>query len=146
MRTQRSFLLTSSVLTIAITGGTAHSQSFSPVWEIMTQDPQDLGAESPGCRGCHIGPRSPWGDTEEEVLASLQEPDPFTGYSRVDGGNNGSTLSFLLECGYMPFFGSRWHEGPDSAHPEEFFQFQLEKLREWLAQFDDPTSPPTSCQ
>jgi hypothetical protein len=145
MRKQRSVLLTSSVLAIAITGGTAHSQSFSEVWEIMTRP---RGTESPGCRGCHIGPLkiNPWGDTEEEVLASLQAPDPFTGISLVDGGNNGSSLSFMLECGYMPFFGLPWHEGPDNFYPDEFFQFQLEKLREWLAQFDDPKSPPTSCQ
>lgn len=143
MRKQRSFLLTSGILAIAITGGIAHAQSFSPVWEIMTQP---RGAQSPGCRGCHIGPTQPWGDTEEQVLQSLQDPNPFTGYSLVDGGNNGSSLSFMLECGFMPFLGLSWHEGPDNVYPDEFFQFQLEKLREWLAQFDDPKSPPTTCQ
>jgi hypothetical protein len=122
---------------------------FDPVWEIMTVD---AGPESPGCRGCHIQPLPPhgliWGDTEAEVLASLEDRDPDTGEVRgvVAGGNNGSEISYLLECGSMPFAGRPWHEGPDDTYCDEFFQFQLEKLRAWLAQYDDPTADPTSCQ
>jgi hypothetical protein len=79
-----------------------------------------------------------WGDTEEEVLEALQTPDG-SGVSLVDGGNGRSILSIRLECGSMPMFGRRWHVGPDDTYPDEFYQFQLEKLRAWLAQFDDPT-------
>jgi hypothetical protein len=135
-----------SGICVSMTGGKSLAQSFDDVWEIMNQE---RGEESPGCRGCHIRPGPPggslWGDTQEEVLQSLLTPD-CTGVSLVDGGNRGSILSIRLECGSMPRFGRRWHEGPDDTYSEEFFQFQLEKLRAWLEQFDDPTSDPTQCQ
>jgi hypothetical protein len=132
---------------VALVAGSARAQSFDDVWQIMTQE---AGADSPGCRGCHIVAQPPrgliWGDTEDEVLQSLQTPDKVSGIAVVDGGNRGSKMSFRVECGSMPFFGRRWHEGPDDPdHPDEYFQFQLEKLRAWLAQFDDPTADPTTC-
>jgi|SRR5262245_40255997 len=146
MRKQHSFVLTLGILA-SLTSGSARSQSFDDVWAIMTQP---AGPDSPGCRGCHIVPEPPgglvWGDTEDEVLQSLQTPNPFTGVAVVDGGNYSSIISLKVECGSMPRFGARWHEGPDDTYLDDFFQFQLEKLRAWLAQFDDPTADPTTCQ
>ncbi len=149
MKKLHSWFLASGAV-VALASGITWAQSdplFDPVWEIMTQE---SGPGSPGCRGCHIQPMPPqglvWGNTEDEVLQSLQTPNPVTGVSLVDGGNRGSKLSFRLECGTMPFAGRAWHEGPDDTYPDEFFQFQLEKLRAWLAQFDDPTADPTTCQ
>jgi hypothetical protein len=146
MRTPR-ILIFASALSLALLALGAQAQSFDDVWLIMTQE---AGPESPGCRGCHIQPLPPqgliWGDTEDEVLCSLQTPDA-SGHSIVENGNYGSKLSYRLECGTMPFGGRQWHEGPDDPdHPDEFFQYQLEKLRAFLSQFDDPTQPPTTCQ
>jgi hypothetical protein len=142
MRKLYSWIVISGICA-SLTGRDSLAQSFDDVWEIMNQE---RGPESPGCRGCHIRPGPPkglvWGDSMEEVLEALQTPDS-TGVSLVDGGNGRSILSIRLECGSMPFFGRRWHEGPDDTYPDEFYQFQLEKLRAWLAQFDDPSSDPT---
>lgn len=85
---------------------------FDPVWAIMTQD---RGADSMGCRGCHIGPQPrlrPWfGDTEEDVLATLEtgiSPDGTNvGFVPVEGGRFGSLGSVLHSC-FMPFNGTCW--------------------------------------
>src|SRR5712692_7545420 len=119
--------------------GQASAQSFDDVFAIMTQD---ANPDSPGCRGCHIVPEPPtgliWGDTEDEVLASLEDRDPNDCVDPMDpstcavrgvvaGGNTRpSILSVRLESGSMPRFGRPWTED------------ELQILWAWLPQYDDP--------
>ena len=93
-------------LVLAITGfaGAARAQNdlFDPVWATMTQ-PE--GGDSPGCRGCHIGPAPSFGrwfgDTREDVLNYFINGD---GMILVAGGRQGTLAEALgLVAGTNPF-------------------------------------------
>src|SRR5262245_11973501 len=77
---------------------------FDAVFAIMTQD---AGPDSPGCRGCHVGPQeSPpapwWGDTQQDVLASIEA-------SGLVIGGRMSYLGYRLQQGEMPLGGRPWN-------------------------------------
>ncbi len=71
----------------------AQGSPFDDVFAIMTQD---NGPDSPGCRGCHVGPQEAppapwWGDIQADVLASIE----------LSGLVIGGRMSFLARiCWY----------------------------------------------
>ncbi len=98
----------------------AQSNPFDDVFAIMTQDHE---LDSPGCRGCHVGPdEAPpapwWGDTQEDVLASIEA-------SGLVIGGRMSFLAYRLQQGEMPLFGRPWT--PD----------ELNILDTWLVTYED---------
>jgi hypothetical protein len=87
------------------------NELFTPVYEIMTQD---QGPESPGCRGCHIGPNAwarPFGDAEEAVLAFFESDFDYL----LGGGCEGSYLAYRLINCEMPMGGRCWDEAELAA-------------------------------
>lgn len=60
------------VIPFLVLSGAARAQNdlFDPVWATMTQE---AGADSPGCRGCHVAPQPGFGrwfgDTRDDVLS-----------------------------------------------------------------------------
>lgn len=106
----------------SLLGVASHSQAqdlFDPVYATMTQQTGDV--DSPGCRGCHIGPMSaygPWfGDEKADVLDFFLNGE---GMYMVEGGRRGTLADALgLVDGhepYMPFgapFSGRfWEDNP----------------------------------
>lgn len=87
-------------------GATTYAQEdpFDAVYALMTQD---RGPDSPGCRGCHIGPEPAigpyFGNTQDEVLNTFTVDRP----DLIDGGR-GSILAGFLRDGLMPLGGSLW--------------------------------------
>lgn len=85
MATSKRFMVASLWVVLAlISTRSARADVFDPVYATMTQ-PQ--GGDSPGCRGCHVGPAPSFGrwfgDTEADLL------DYFTngpGVTLVTGG------------------------------------------------------------
>jgi hypothetical protein len=105
------------------TGAVNRIDLFEPVFEIMTLP---RGPDSPGCRGCHIGPDAflPWGDstvdTAQETLDQLEQERP----DLLDGGRYG-TLGYFLHSGIMPLNpGTPWCE------------VQLGLLDDWLITYE----------
>lgn len=97
---------------------------FDAVFAIMTQD---AGPDSPGCRGCHVGPQeSPpapwWGDTQEDVLASIEA-------SGLVVGGRMSYFGYRLQQGEMPLGGRPWSSD------------EIDILNSWLITYETPADP-----
>jgi hypothetical protein len=96
---------------------------FDAAFAVMTQD---RGADSPGCRGCHIGERPAFGpyfgNTQDEVENGIITYD---GGRLVQGGRD-SVLASYLRDGVMPLFGAQWTD------------CQLEALYVWLDSIAGP--------
>lgn len=127
------------VVSIAALCGAAQAQCdpFDPVWATMTQNE---GGDSPGCRGCHIGPGPAFGpyfgNTEADVLDYFLN-DP-RGRSMVSGGRQSTLAQALgLVDGVNPYMprdapldGRFWVDDPDRGLTE------LTDLGTWLDTID----------
>ncbi len=115
-----------AIALLSAMGATAYAQEnpFDAVFALMTQD---RGPDSPGCRGCHIGPGPAigtyFGDTQDEVEMTFT----VDRQDLIEGGR-GSTLASFLRDGLMPLSGSLWTD------------CELELLYAWLDQVA-PTLP-----
>jgi hypothetical protein len=115
-----------AIALLSAMGATAYAQEnpFDAVFALMTQD---RGPDSPGCRGCHIGPGPAigtyFGNTQDEVEMTFTVDRP----DLIEGGR-GSTLASFLRDGLMPLSGSLWTD------------CELELLYAWLDQVA-PTLP-----
>ncbi len=126
--------LASFVVSLLALCGTAHAQNdlFDPVYATMTQQ---SGGDSPGCRGCHIGPRPEFGqwfgDTQERVLSFFLEGP---GMGLISGCRDSILAGALgLVDGLPPFMprdapldGRFWVDCPESGVTE------LTDLATWL--------------
>ena len=128
------------VLSLAAVGAPVSAQCdnpFDPVWATMTQD---AGGDSPGCRGCHVGPQpafGPWfGDTEDDVLNFFLTSS--RGRAMVMGGRTSRIAEALgLVDGVSPYMprdapldGRFWVDDPDQGLSE------LTDLGNWLDTID----------
>jgi hypothetical protein len=115
-----------AIALLSAMGATSSAQEnpFDAVFGLMTQD---NGPDSPGCRGCHIGPEPAigtyFGDTQDEVEMTFTVDRP----DLIEGGR-GSILAGFLRDGLMPQSGALWADG------------ELELLYTWLDQVA-PTLP-----
>lgn len=114
------FLASIFILGSAFKAGAQVPPEFAAVFDIMTTD---AGPASNGCRGCHVGPAEAlgpwWGDTAEDVLATLEAGTLLI-------GGRMSFLAFRLENCEMPLGGLCWDDS------------QLEILRAWLILYETP--------
>ena len=113
------------------------NDSFDPVFATMTQ-PEE-GGDSPGCRGCHIGPAPSFGrwfgDTQDDVLNYFLNGD---GMILVSGGRQSLLAGALgLIDGMNPFMprdapldGRFWEDNPNLGRTE------LTDLGNWLDTID----------
>jgi hypothetical protein len=118
----RTRIATGVAISLAWAMGTAASAQENPfdaVFAIMTLD---RAPDSPGCRGCHVGPKPAiepyFGDTQDEVETTLIT---FGDGEIIAGGRNSIIANFLRD-GVMPDFGAQWTDD------------QLELLYLWLDQ------------
>jgi hypothetical protein len=110
----------------------AQNDPFDPVFATMTQP---AGGDSPGCRGCHIGPApafGPWfGDTQDDVLNYFMNGDGMIlvsqGRLSVLAGALGLIDGFPP---YMPRDGRFWVDDPCQGLTE------LTDLGNWLDTID----------
>lgn len=95
-----------SLVMAGATNAQAQVNPFDPVWATMNQD---TGGDSPGCRGCHIGPAPSFGTWfGDDEAAALDYFTNGEGAMQVSGGRN-STLARALGLvdgvsPYMPRF------------------------------------------
>ncbi len=114
----------------------AQCDPFDAVWVTMTQE---AGGDSPGCRGCHVGPMPCFGrcfgDTQADVLDYFLNG---AGTALVSGGRQSRLAAALgLVDGVDPYMprdapldGRFWADDPDLGLTE------LTDLGNWLDLID----------